>query len=1385
MDNTLPNDPLFSLQWHLNSVGQSGGTIGEDINVLGAWQIATGDDVVIGIVDDGLQYTHPDLKNQYLASLSYDFAKNDSDPAPLSSQFHGTAVAGIAAAEGNNEIGISGVAYNADLAGLKIVTTQLNQNALDAQLAAALSYKNQDIDIYNNSWELSQPLIPLGESTANAIKNGIKDGRDGLGSIYVFGAGNDGATEGNVNYNAFANSRYTIAVGEIDANGVKTSSSNPGASLLISAYGGDGIVTTDLLGEKGLNLDLSESTLDNDYTQLSGTSAATPIVSGVVALMLEANPNLTWRDVQHILVGTAKRNDPDHSDWIYNGAGFFVNHDYGFGAIDAEAAVEAAADWQPLPWQSRVSYATEEESFSGLISSRVSNPATPLGTTDYFSIPEEEDINLEWVEVDISPYAYSRSTADALDPDVELILTSPSGTKSILSQNPSSVSNSAANNWTFTTARHWGESSEGRWTLTATHSDSTTEEKIDIDFNWQLKFYGTEDPIIPIPMLEIEEGIRNGRGGLGDIYIYGVGDDGETGGNVNYNALANSRYTIAVGEINDKGVKTTSSNPGASLLVTADGKDNLTGTSAAADTVSNVVDSMLKANPNLTWRDVQHILVGTAKRNDPDHSDWIYNGAGFFVNHNYGFGTVDAEAVVEAAADWQPLPWQSRVSYATEEESFSGLISSRVSNPATPLGTTDYFFIPEEENFYIEWVEVVITPPTLSSSAPDALDLDVELILTSPSGTKSILSQNPSSVFDSAANNWTLTTARHWGESSEGRWTLTATHSDSTTEEKIDIDFNWQLKFYGTDEPITPIDRIANGIENGRGGLGDIHIYGAGDDGENGGNVNYDPLVNSRYTIAVGEIDDKGVKTISSNIGASLLVAANGKDNLTGTSAAADLVSDVTDLMLEVNPNLTWRDIQYILVGTAKQNDPNHPDWINNGAGDLVNHNYGFGAIDAEAAIVNADNWQSLKSGVSYATEEESFSGLISSRVSNPATPLGTTDYFSIPEEENFYIEWVEVVITPSTLSSSNPDALDPDVELILTSPSGTKSILSQNPSGVFDIANNSWTLTTARHWGESSKGRWTLTATHADSTTEEKIDIDFNWQLKFYGADSPTSLNSIDFIAPNTPGVDLCDILPNCDDIFGILDNDYSDREIDLVWRNSQNGRTSIWSMDGTTQKDKTVLEVFPDSNWLLQAVADFNDDGNKDLVWRNSQNGSNTIWYMEGATKSDRATLDLLTDLNWNIEDTGDFNNDGNEDLIWRNLQNGRTSIWYMDDATKIGRASLAEFPNSNWDLGGVGDFNDDGNEDLIWRNLQDGRINIWYMNDATKIGRASLQEFPDLNWDLEGVRDFNDDGNPDLLWRSYNTGENRVWLMDGATKVNRASLDSVRDPDYMAII
>ncbi|MBD1909545.1 MULTISPECIES: S8 family serine peptidase [unclassified Leptolyngbya] len=482
----FPNDPLFPDQWYLRnrgqalSTGQPGGRVGEDINVLPAWNLGlTGQGVLMAFVDDGVEIGHPDLAPNYRAAFSYDF--NDEDSTPQARQanedWHGTSVAGIAAGRGGNGGGITGIAPYASFAALRLTAA----DTTDEQEARALNYRFQAIAIYNNSWgppDRAQLQAP-GPLLRAALSRGVTYGRGGLGSIYVWAAGNGREQEDNANFDGYTNSRYVISVAALDHKGQFSPYSEPGACILVSAYGDDyitGIATTDLLGNSGYNPDIGFSTAPNysnhNYTNnFNGTSAATPMVSGVVALMLQANPNLTWRDVQHILVQTARQNDPANEDWQLNGAGHLINHNYGFGVVNAGAAVQRAQTWQRV---------AREVSFRSpvLLENRsIFDNGTALSST--FTL--EDNVRIERVEL-----VFDADHAQSSDLQIELF--SPDGTPSILAPAGFRPNQGTYNNWAFTSTRHWDEQAAGTWTLQVRDQMSLNEG---VWNSWQLRVYGT------------------------------------------------------------------------------------------------------------------------------------------------------------------------------------------------------------------------------------------------------------------------------------------------------------------------------------------------------------------------------------------------------------------------------------------------------------------------------------------------------------------------------------------------------------------------------------------------------------------------------------------------------------------------------------------------------------------------------------------------------------------------------------------------------------------------------------------------------------------------------------------------------------------------------
>lgn len=475
--STIPTDSLFNQQWHLHNTGQSGGVAGIDLNVLEVWEKYTGAGITVGVVDDGVDYTHSDLSPNYDHSLDWDTVNNDGNARPESSygDEHGTAVAGVIAGA-NNGSGIVGVAYDSTIAGLRIgfgpygTTQQIN----DA------SARFDDFDVVNNSWGFTDAYADnfdqvWYQTMENNMQTAVETGRDGLGTNIVFAAGNDRAEGDNVNYHNLMNTPYTITVGAITRTGVYSDFSTPGAAVLVSAPG-TYIVTSDNVGSSGY--------VSGDYVGINGTSFAAPAVAGVVALMLEANGDLGYRDVQEILAYSARHIDTGFSDWQYNGAntwnggGLHFSHQYGFGLTDAGTAVKLAESWDLQSTYTNIETASASNSATVNIPDGGAYASSDILVTD--------NIQIDHVEVSVSISHTYRG-------QLEVFLVSPDGTRSLLVDNegasPGSNYGTSADhiNFTFSSVAHWGEYSAGTWTLEVHDKLAGTSGTLN---DWSINFIG-------------------------------------------------------------------------------------------------------------------------------------------------------------------------------------------------------------------------------------------------------------------------------------------------------------------------------------------------------------------------------------------------------------------------------------------------------------------------------------------------------------------------------------------------------------------------------------------------------------------------------------------------------------------------------------------------------------------------------------------------------------------------------------------------------------------------------------------------------------------------------------------------------------------------------
>ncbi|XP_060071987.1 proprotein convertase subtilisin/kexin type 7-like [Ylistrum balloti] len=331
-------DPFYKDQWHLvNDVHRA-----MDINVTGVWnRNVTGRGVTVAVVDDGLEWTNPDLHDNYNAAGSWDLNSDDPDPMPnsrLESNHHGTRCAGEIAAVRNSICGV-GVAYDAKVSGIRVLDGPMT----DSLEASAFNKNMQINDVYSCSWgpdddgkTVDGPHL-LAQA---AMRYGINYGRGGYGSIYVVASGNGGRFQDNCNYDGYANSLYTVTIGAVDETGHMPFYAEECASMLAVTFS-------------------------------SGSSFS-----------------------QRSIV------DVDVADWQKNGAGLYHSHKHGFGLMKAWRLVNAAKIWTMVSWLT--AYTHESGKIKMEIPKSVSRPLNVLYNVNEEDIRGFDLLTLEHVQIMLS-----------------------------------------------------------------------------------------------------------------------------------------------------------------------------------------------------------------------------------------------------------------------------------------------------------------------------------------------------------------------------------------------------------------------------------------------------------------------------------------------------------------------------------------------------------------------------------------------------------------------------------------------------------------------------------------------------------------------------------------------------------------------------------------------------------------------------------------------------------------------------------------------------------------------------------------------------------------------------------------------------------------------
>ena len=468
--SSTPKDPLYTEQvaTHFALIG----------GLEAVWQDYTGKGVAVGVYDSGIQTSHWDLSPNYDASKHV--WVDGTELVPIDGR-HGTSVAGLIAAARNGEGGV-GIAYDAKLTSVDIFNPAnpafINEGFDNLGWHPAGFFQALDLmtnfDVVNHSWGAfpsyrtwqNLNVEDFSWNAAERFAAAARDGRDGLGTIGVKSAGNDNRDANGDGLNA---TRFTITVAAAGQDGFTSNwggesrGSNYGANILVTAPGGgNGLpqpLTTDLLGAEGYG--------PGDYSAFNGTSAAAPIVTGVIALMLEANPGLGWRDVKNILAYSATETGSGFSDtpgrwennaWFLNGAsnwnngGAHFSNDYGYGMVNAYNAVRMAEVWDLFgPAATSANEVTVSASREDAVAISSLGPVT-------YEIEVEDSLDIEAVSVTVDIIGRT------LVADVRIFLEAPDGTAVEVGRLGESTTGVDIT-WTFGVEAFRGMDTSGLWTL--------------------------------------------------------------------------------------------------------------------------------------------------------------------------------------------------------------------------------------------------------------------------------------------------------------------------------------------------------------------------------------------------------------------------------------------------------------------------------------------------------------------------------------------------------------------------------------------------------------------------------------------------------------------------------------------------------------------------------------------------------------------------------------------------------------------------------------------------------------------------------------------------------------------------------------------------------
>ncbi|KAG8430701.1 hypothetical protein GDO86_020116, partial [Hymenochirus boettgeri] len=474
----LFNDPLWNQQWYLQDTRANSSLPKLDLHVIPVWKRGlTGKGVVVTVLDDGLEWNHTDILANYDPDASYDFNDDDNDPFPRydftnENRFHGTRCVGEVGMVANNN-NVDMFTYTAPGGGQRM-----------------------------NGKTVEGP----GRLAPKAFEYGIT--RNGKGSIYVWASGNGGRQGDNCDCDGYTDSIYTISISSATQHGLTPWYAEKCSSTLATVYS-----SGDYTDQRIISADLHNLCTETH----TGTSASAPLAAGIFALALELNPNLTWRDMQHLVAWTSEY-DPltNNPGWKKNGVGLMVNSRFGFGLINSKALVDLAdpAKWKTVPEKKEC--IVQDNGFSPRFLSSHSEIIIEIPTKACEG--QDNDIKyLEHIQLEAT-IEYTRRG------DLHIALTSPLGTSTtLLSEREQDNSPKGFKNWAFMSVHTWGENPAGTWVLNITDVSGRSNNEGRL-VNWRLILHGTftQPPHMKHARVysTTYNAVQNDRRGVGKLFTF-------------------------------------------------------------------------------------------------------------------------------------------------------------------------------------------------------------------------------------------------------------------------------------------------------------------------------------------------------------------------------------------------------------------------------------------------------------------------------------------------------------------------------------------------------------------------------------------------------------------------------------------------------------------------------------------------------------------------------------------------------------------------------------------------------------------------------------------------------------------------------------------------